>query len=461
MQFGKMERNLNNMKVSLYPTAPLTAQGVSEAFENSNVMAKYGTSKIDNSGAFYRGTVLYDRYKFSVFASPTILAKVEGLSDRQFHIDATFKVVPNGEFNQLLVFHINYDEHAFPCIYVLMKGRTQDAYIRLLQYIEENVCQLKPKSFTSDYEAALRNALRSVYPLCEVSGCYFYYCQAIKKNACQIPNFLTLLQENGNAKKLYHKFLALPLLRLDKIPEASLSLIAEGSTIGGAFTQFIGYFQRKWIRREGASSFCVFRRVSRTNNLVESHNSRLRAKIHVKRNIFKFLDYLLDEDVIKSRELSQVMAGGDQVYCKQRLATKRRNARIQALQAKLDNGLISVDIFLNKVTFFDNKLMDDMTELPVVNADPVVEIDDDVPDNIEFPEPTTVADLQRQLQNVNSTYLLDVNCGICKEERKSRLLLPCSHVSLCSLCCDTLEARGNMTCPLCRTPVISNINVFI
>lgn len=221
-----MERNLNKKKTSLYPTAPMTTQGLSNAFEDPNVMNKYGRSKIENAGVFYKGTVLHDHFNYSVFASPSIIAKIEELTDRHFHIDATFKVVPTGEFKQMLVVHINYDEHAFPFIYVLMKGRTKEAYISLLRYIEENVCRLRPASFMSDYEAALRNALRSIFPECEINGCYFHYCQAIKKNASQFPNFLALLQADRNAKKLYHKFLALPLLRLDKIPEASLSLIA-------------------------------------------------------------------------------------------------------------------------------------------------------------------------------------------------------------------------------------------
>lgn len=457
-------RNLNRKKTSRYPTAPLTAQGVVNAFEDANVMDKYGRSKVENAGVFYKGTVLHDRFNYSVFASPSIIAKVEGLTELHFHIDATFKVVPTGEFNQLLVFHINYDEHAFPCIYVLMKGRTQEAYNSLMRYIEENVCRLRPTSFMSDYETALRNALRYIFPECDVNGCYFHYCQAIKKNASKIPNFLALLQTNGNAKKLYHKFLALPLLRLDKIPEASLSLIAEGSRIEGAFTRFIEYFKRQWIRREGASSFCVFRRVSRTNNLVESHNSRLSAKIHASGNIFKFLDYLLDEDVIKTRKLLQVMEGGDHVYCKQRLSTKRRNAKIKTLQGKLENGVISVDTFLNKITFFDNKLMDDMAELPVINAvAEVVDIDDDVPDITEFLTPCgTAVELQRQLLTASSSHEMDVNCVICKECRKCRLLLPCSHVAMCALCCDTLNGmRNTMRCSICRAPVTSTINVFL
>lgn len=289
LQYGQFRRNLSKKKTLLYPTAPSTVEGVIDAYDDNVVLLKYGMSKVNTSERFYRGSIVQEHFKYTIFVSPSILAKIEGMTERRYHIDATFKVVPNGQYTQLLVIHINYAEHCFPFIYVLMTRKTQESYWHLFQYIEDNICHLGPKSFISDYETALRNALRYVYPEADIIGCYFHYCQAIKKKSSKIANFLTLLQSDASAKKLYHKFLALPLVRLDLIPAASAHLIAQSLAFGKPFADFVDYFETQWIRKETALSFCVFKKISRTNNLVESHNSRLGSKIHRNGNFLSLL----------------------------------------------------------------------------------------------------------------------------------------------------------------------------
>lgn len=406
----------------------------------------------------------------SIFASSPILAKIEEMRVRNYHVDATFKVVPYGQFRQLLVLHINFDEHAFPLVYVLMTRKTQESYCSVFQYIEDNVCHLRPDSFMSDYETGMRNALRIVYPNIPVDGCWFHYCQAIKKKCSRIPNFFSLLQAEPTAKKLYHKFLALPLVRLDLIPDACAHLITEGAVFGEPYAKFIQYFEQQWIRTETGASFCVFQRVSRTNNLVESHNSHLHAKIQSKGNFFKFIETLLDECSIKSRALSQLIEGGQRVYARQRKVTEKRNLKIRKLQSKLNSNELTFQAFLNQVTFFDNRMMVDMAEMPV--DDPILSDDDgDIPEDFEvqvsvlFPAPAiiepTVDDLQRQLQNASRAHERDINCVICTVERKSRLLLPCGHIPICSDCNDELVMQGDMKCPLCRSTITATIQAFL
>lgn len=98
--------------------------------------------------------------------------------------------------------------------------------------------------------------------------------------------------------------------------------------------------------------FCVFNKISRANNLVESHNSRLGSKIHRNGNFFKFVEILLEEDSLKSREFSQIMTGGQQVYKRKGKATEMRNAKIRKLQTKLNSDDIGFVAFLNQITFF-------------------------------------------------------------------------------------------------------------
>lgn len=362
LQFGKICRGLNKNKASLFPSAPLTAAAVKSAFEEPIVMNRFGMS-LDavEPTVFYNGTVIEAGFKFTVFSSAKNIAKRRAMTVRNYHVDATFKVVPNGEYSQLLVVHLAHEEHAFPLVYILMTGKTQESYTRVFQYIEDNVCQLEPTSFMSDYERGMRNAIRMVYPNCTVYGCWFHYCQAIRKRSSQIPRFNGFLKGNTDARKLFHKFLALPLVRLDLIPATfnRLKQLAEAAIFGAAFKEFVKYFERYWMRIETPDSFCVFLKVSRTNNLVESHNSQLRRQIGSKGNFFKFVEKLQADENAKSLEMSQVLDGALQVYPNQRNKMKIRNDKIRKLQNKLSLGEISAEVFLNRITCFGNSLMED------------------------------------------------------------------------------------------------------
>lgn len=286
------------------------------------------------------------------------MARIDDLTVRNFNVDATFKVVPNGEFKQLLMIHIVHEEHAFPIIYVLMSRKTEEAYSHLLQYIEDNVCHLRPTSFMTDFESAMRNAIRTVYPNCIIYGCWFHFCQAIRLHCSKkLRNLMVFLKENANANQLFHKFLALPLVKLNLIPAACTHLRAVAETFGGAFNEFVSYFMRQWMRKVTPESFCVFQKASRTNNLVESHNSKLSKKMSPNGNFYKFVELLQKEAAIKSIEMGQVNAGALNVYSNPRNAMKTRNAKINKLQQKLNEGELGLEAFLSQITFSGNRII--------------------------------------------------------------------------------------------------------
>lgn len=64
------------------------------------------------SSAFYRKVYSEPQFAYCVFASESIINRVAELPDerRHFHMDATFRVVPYGEFNQLLVIYASFFE---------------------------------------------------------------------------------------------------------------------------------------------------------------------------------------------------------------------------------------------------------------------------------------------------------------------------------------------------------------
>lgn len=58
---------------------------------------------------FYRSVYKCEAFSYCIFASPSIMHNIEreiAVQRRHYLMDATFKVVSLGEFNQLLIIHV-------------------------------------------------------------------------------------------------------------------------------------------------------------------------------------------------------------------------------------------------------------------------------------------------------------------------------------------------------------------
>lgn len=108
--YSKFRGTMNKWKNKDIADSPNTVAEVEAAFKDPDIMAKFG--RCDGS-PFYQGTVVEDAYAFTVFSSHTAVRTMTNLSGqkREFHIDATFGCLPQGEYMQLLVIHFYHDGH--------------------------------------------------------------------------------------------------------------------------------------------------------------------------------------------------------------------------------------------------------------------------------------------------------------------------------------------------------------
>lgn len=133
-----------------------------------------------------------------------------------------------------------------------MSKKTEEIYDHILQYINNNLFEFNAISFKTDFEKAMRNSLRRNFPSAKVSGCWFHYCHALKRNAAKINMFTKKLKNNINARRLYKKFMILPLLPSESINDAFnlLKQETDEKIINfPEFTQFISYYERQWMKK--------------------------------------------------------------------------------------------------------------------------------------------------------------------------------------------------------------------
>lgn len=130
-----------------------------------------------------------------------------------------------------------------------MTRKTEVCYRDIFEYIEKNIFSLQCKSFMTDFEIPMRNALAAVYPDSKQHTCWFHLTQAAEKNVKKISELSKLFRRNEEARTIYKKLLALPLLPAELIIEAFHKLKTLALSKFKQFKTYLAYFERQWLQR--------------------------------------------------------------------------------------------------------------------------------------------------------------------------------------------------------------------
>lgn len=110
LDFKKLEPQLNRLKNKQYPIKPTTSETMAEELQKPDIREKYGRT-LDNKREFYIKSEVHPTFSFHLFASLAVLSfikdHVNKPTERFYSIDGTFKVVPKG-LSQLLIISIQF-----------------------------------------------------------------------------------------------------------------------------------------------------------------------------------------------------------------------------------------------------------------------------------------------------------------------------------------------------------------
>lgn len=177
--------------------------------------------------------------------------------------------------------------------------------------------------FITDFETAMRNALRKRYPKSKQSGCEFHFAQAVRKRSRKIKGFDEFLRMNDAARKVYYKLMYLPLLPANMIDSNFDILRKKAKDIDEVkFAPFIKYYYRQWIKKEGAKKISVFGKEVRTTSSAEGYNRALGEYCHKKGSFIWFCVSIRNQEFMKSAEFSTYAESGGLVGCNQKRIDK-------------------------------------------------------------------------------------------------------------------------------------------
>ena len=131
-----------------------------------------------------------DKKKILVFSTDANLAILS--RSNELFMDGTFSVSPH-LFKQLFSIQVQYLGQMIPVVYALLPDKAQATYCRMFNIIR-SLCNdrnlpFNPVSLQSDYEQAIIQAIRIVFPASRPRGCYFHYSQALWRQVCAFASY--------------------------------------------------------------------------------------------------------------------------------------------------------------------------------------------------------------------------------------------------------------------------------
>ncbi len=228
---------------------------------------------------FLRADIRCGRSRHLIFATEQMLALLS--KSRTWYMDGTFSLVKK-PFMQLYSIHVFIKNGEFtkqvPVMFSLMSSKRQVDYEAVFRKINDIVSRaVRVHEFVLDFEQAVWQAIRTVFPNAVVQGCAFHWSQAVWRKmqslGLQVP-----YRENRSVHKHCRRVLGLPLIPADQIRNVFNRMMRHLRS--QQLIDLYDYIDTNWVQSNTwpPESWSVYNKTIRSNNDVEGYHQRLTKK---------------------------------------------------------------------------------------------------------------------------------------------------------------------------------------
>jgi hypothetical protein len=283
---------------------------------------------------------------FSTLISRQYLESSAG-QEKQYFGDGTFKSTPR-PFYQIYSIHIDASPdrrstNVIPVVFALLPNKREETYYRLFSFLRQTLNMTIDK-FKCDFETAVINACKAVFPDVQLTGCHFHFARAVNKKAKSL-NMVT-----NEEREIVTLCANLPLLPAAEINNCWLDILDMAPNTHTMLI-FKQYMERQWIRLGGSIISCAQDR-HRTNNPVEGFHRRLNTRMPRNPTLMRFLYKLKSEAKWQDYRIKNSLFTVS--------SRKRREIyfdnQYQQQKRELNNGVITSVQFLKNVCLLKRRL---------------------------------------------------------------------------------------------------------
>ncbi|KAK3911587.1 Pentatricopeptide repeat-containing protein [Frankliniella fusca] len=244
--------------------------------------------------------------------------------------------------------NIQWEQEVLPLVRVLMMGRTEEAYLEVLEYLKTLVPNFAPDRIHCDFERAQMNAFRTVLPSSRIVGCLWHYGVASSIHASKL-GLSPIANENQEVKTFIRCIAGVPLLPAQKIWTGVLEIWNEVMQAGweDELRPFFEYFEKE----PRVAELSVFSVPERTNNVSESDNRTLASVIPQNRpNVWHLIGGFVQLDQLAFSDKLAIEKGNAPTSGK-RWKAKLNDKRVKRLSDLISNEQISCARFPHEAAF--------------------------------------------------------------------------------------------------------------
>jgi hypothetical protein len=235
--------------------------------------------------------------------------------------------------------HVNFNNKDLPVVYYLLPDKKESTYVKAFKMLDARL-KTKPTSLNVDFELAVFNAAKKVWPECHLYGCYFHLSQSIYK----------YIKKN----KLVKEYSASEAFRKNYRQLQALAYLPEEDVIDGfnilknncieSFKSVLDYFFNTYIgdlkqnsnsirnARFPIATWNVHIRcklgLPRTNNKVECWHMLINNKATKNLTVYKLIELLRTEQSKVETDLVKLTMGE---LIKKKLKQDKKDKNLQTL----------------------------------------------------------------------------------------------------------------------------------
>jgi hypothetical protein len=164
-------------------------------------------------------------------------------------MDGTFKSLSTS-FYQVYIIHCYFNNQSFPILYCFLSGKSERLYLKIFNIIKNKFqnqgINFNPTNIQIDFEFAVFNALRSLWPNTKISGCYFHFAQSIWR---KVQNFglVSRFNDDENFRTCIEMCYTLPLVPIGDLNDAWQIIKNIWSTQDNEINSLLSFVESNWI----------------------------------------------------------------------------------------------------------------------------------------------------------------------------------------------------------------------
>jgi hypothetical protein len=197
-----------------------------------------------------------------------------------------------------------------PVIHAFLPGKSQATYSRFFTFIKDKIADLSlvfsPTSVMADFETAVHNSIREVFPDINTKGCFFHFNQSIWKKV-QATGLQISYRDNDDVKTLVRRAAILPPLPLASVEDVWFKVLEDrdNTDITQLPQPFTDYVTGQWVEGDRSLWNHYGTEGPRTTNSIEGwHSKHKKMTQHAHPNTYTAIQ--LFKDIQNSIEIAKI-----------------------------------------------------------------------------------------------------------------------------------------------------------